>query len=407
LTLLVKGHRRPRWVALLVIVASLTALTAIGVTVSAHGPTTVPSNYFTVVDTGGANDVNSDQVDLTQMGRDDTDSTKYSLFWSWDSITSWTGTGQTGDACALFDTNGDGKVNKAVCARVANPAADPTIVTIVPQDATHPVFLFDCSDARNDRCAQPNGPLAYTVGTQITAGVLPGSTISPNLVTETDPFTAGQSYKHDSTIAITVLKSLVGNGNLVNVCSYPSAGNGGNNNPFDCIVNPGSGFLKIVKVAGTTTQVFSFAVVPAPSGGSPVTITGSGNTGNLALGFTTTGSVTETVPSGWNLTNAACTKQSGTATGTWAGSAVTGITIESGLLTTCTFTNALATGTLKVIKVVDNTNGGSAVASDFAYDGGGTTGLTSVTAAGPPNGNSHILTAGTTFAVTEYGISGG
>ena len=50
------------------------------------------------------------------------------------------------------------------------------------------------------------------------------ATIAPNLITQTDPFPAGQSYPHDTTIAITVLKSLVGNGNLVNVCSYPSAG---------------------------------------------------------------------------------------------------------------------------------------------------------------------------------------
>ena len=55
---------------------------------SAHGPATIPDNYFTVNDTGGVNDVNSDQVDLTRMGRDDTDATKYSLFWSWDSINS-------------------------------------------------------------------------------------------------------------------------------------------------------------------------------------------------------------------------------------------------------------------------------------------------------------------------------
>jgi hypothetical protein len=408
LTLIVKKHHRPRWVGLLVIVASLSALTAIGAIVSAHGATTVPSNYFTVVDSGGVNDVNSDQVDLTQMGRDDTDSSKYSLFWSWDSTSSWAGSGQTGDACALFDTGTDGKIDKAVCARVNNPNADTTKVEIVPQDATHPVFLFNCSNAKNDRCAQPSGALPYTVGTQITAGVLPGSSISPNLITETDPFTLGQSSPHDSTIAITVLKSLVGNGNLVNVCSYPSAGNGGNNNPFDCIVNPGSGFLKIVKVAGTTSQVFSFTVAPTPSAGNPVNITGSGNSGNLPLSFTTTGSVTEAPVSGWNLTSAACTKADNTATGSFstADRAVTGITVQSGLLTTCTFTNARATGTLTVIKVVDNTAGGSAVASDFAYSAGSATALSGVTAAATP-GNSHTLAAGTAFTVTEDGLAAG
>lgn len=406
LTLLVKEHRRPRWVAMLVIVGLLSALTAMGVAVRAHSSVSaIPSNYFAVVDSDGANDVNSDQVDLTQMGRDDTDATKYSLFWSWDSINSWTGSGQTGDACALFDTGGDGKIDKAVCARVANFNANPNEVRIVPQDATHPVFIFNCSNAKNDRCAQPSGALPYTVGTQVTAGVLAGSTIAPNLQTDTDPFAAGQSFPHDTTIAITVLKSLVGNGNLVNVCSYPSAGNGGNNNPFDCIVNPGSGFLKIVKVAGTTTQVFSFAVVPTPSGSNPVQITGSGNSGNLALGFTTTGSVTETVPANWTLSSAACTKADNSSTGSKVGNAVTGITIQSGLLTTCTFTNSPANGSLTIIKVVDNTAGGTKAAGDFTYDGGGTSGIDDEVAAVSP-GKSHSLATGTTFTVVENDHTG-
>ena len=173
-------------------------------------------------------------------------------------------------------------------------------------------------------------------------------------------------------------------------------------------MNPGSGFLKIIKSAGTTTQVFSFAVVPTPSGGSPVQITGSGNSGNLALGFTTTGSVTETVPANWNLTAASCTKANGATTGSKVGNAVTGITIESGLLTTCTFTNSPANGTLTVIKSVDNTavGGAGASAADFSYDGGGTTGLTAVTAAASP-GNSHSLATGTTFDVTENGVAAG
>src|SRR5437763_158391 len=62
--------------------------------------TTIPTNMFVVTDQQGANDVPG-QVDLTQMGRDErTDPGFYDLFWNWDSIDQWTGTGQTGDACA-------------------------------------------------------------------------------------------------------------------------------------------------------------------------------------------------------------------------------------------------------------------------------------------------------------------
>ena len=70
---------------------------------------------------------------------------------------------------------------------------------------------------------------------QIQAGAL--GTLAPtgNLITHTDPFPAGESYTHDSTVEIHILKTLIPeNEVLVNVCSYPSAGNGGNNNPFDC-----------------------------------------------------------------------------------------------------------------------------------------------------------------------------
>ena len=85
----------------------------------------IPSSFFTIPDQQGANDVNADQNDLTQMGRDDSNAAFYKLFWSWDSTSLWTGTGQTGDACALFDSDGDGKVNYAVCARIENPNANP------------------------------------------------------------------------------------------------------------------------------------------------------------------------------------------------------------------------------------------------------------------------------------------
>ena len=40
------------------------------------------------------------------------------LTWTWDD-TGWTGS-NTGDACALYDTDGDGKANFALCAIVQN-----------------------------------------------------------------------------------------------------------------------------------------------------------------------------------------------------------------------------------------------------------------------------------------------
>src|SRR5207249_8966428 len=111
-------RKRSRWLGLIVVVGAVFGF-AISTT-NASTITSIPSNFFTVTDQQGANDVNSDQVDLTQFGRDDSNQLKYKLFWSWDSTDVWTGTGQTGDGCALFDTGSDGKIDKAVCARVAN-----------------------------------------------------------------------------------------------------------------------------------------------------------------------------------------------------------------------------------------------------------------------------------------------
>src|SRR3954452_25408952 len=73
----------------------------------------IPANYTVVVDVGGVNDENgSSQLELTQMGRDDTDATFYQIFWSWDSTDF---TAQTGDACALFDSDAEGNITFNIC----------------------------------------------------------------------------------------------------------------------------------------------------------------------------------------------------------------------------------------------------------------------------------------------------
>ncbi len=298
-----------------------------------------------VQDQDGANDVPA-QVDLTQMGRDDTDPSVYKLFWSWDATNQWTGIGSTGDACALFDTNGNGRIDDVVCGQVHN-----TSPTVVVQTADSP-FVFSCNDARFDRCGQPMArsptprPRFRPVFSHSGA---PGPSPPGNLITNTDPFpnlNPDQNWPNDTTLEVVIDKSFLPPGAaLVNVCSYPSAGNGGNNNPFDCVVNPGSGFLVIKKVANPSDSTsFSFTVTPTPAAGSTFSITGTGQTdsdrrsdhgrhlgdgdgpGRLA-----------------SRLHRPVVKQGGGATGTPSGSGITGVTIESGLATTCTFTDSKAT----------------------------------------------------------------
>src|SRR6478736_1513739 len=183
-----------------------------------------PGNYTMVVDQGGPNDVNSSQVDLTQFGRDNSDPNRFKLLWSWDATDDWTGTGATGDACALFDGDGDGRVNFAVCASIQNPGGNPNAVMQVVGSP----YAYTCNNARLDRCGQP----------------APFSIVNPD-----------QNWPNDSTIAINIAKSILpANAVLVNVCTYPSAGNGGNNNPFDCIIDPGDGLLVIKKVTTVPTS---------------------------------------------------------------------------------------------------------------------------------------------------------
>jgi hypothetical protein len=238
----------------LVLLAALMGAVAALLVAAPAGAVTIPSAFFVVTDQQGANDVPG-QVDLTQMGRDDSTTGLYNLFWSWDS-TSFTS--QTGDACALFDFNGNGGIDAAVCSEVHSvPSGSTTDVeqTVTPPNhgfAGGPPYVFRCSDAKTDRCANPSDALIYG-SSDVKAGVLGSLSASPpgNLVTNTDPFGAsaangpGDFYPNDTTLQINISQSyLVGlataapkitnpNPTLVNVCSYPSAGNGGNNNPFD------------------------------------------------------------------------------------------------------------------------------------------------------------------------------
>ena len=406
-------HKRPRWLALVVVCTTLLVLAASFA--SAHGVTSVPARYAggTQVDIDpppgpAINDVPG-QVDMTQMGRDTSANPDVRIFWNWDSISSWAGNGQTGDACALFDTDDtDANINYVVCARVQNTGALPSPVVLLPASENHPAYLFDCSNKKNDRCTNP-APRAYDPG-QVLAGPL---TVASNtltqsgagdLITETDPFAAGESSPHDTSIEILVDDTLVPAGvRLANVCSYPSAGNGGNNNPFDCVVTPGVqyGTLRVQKVVTNDnggTKGFADFSFTAGSGAS--------TTGVIpATAFDGDGIIDTQVPVGtYSVT------ESVIATGYTASySNCTSVSVSANAITTCTITNNDQAATLIVRKLVINDSGGTGVATSFSFS---VNGGTAVSFLQDPNdadtkkGENTLTVNAGTYTVTEPTVSG-
>src|SRR5205085_2640258 len=140
------------------------------------------------------------------------------------------------NGCALFDSDGDGNVNFNICAEIKNGTAGAIVQT------SNTATAHSCGDTKNDRCTTPTD-VVPGAGQLVTGPIQDISNTGGDLVTATDPF-AGQlgalNSPNDSTIATKIAKSLLPSGaQLVNVCDYESLANGGNNNPNDCIVNPG------------------------------------------------------------------------------------------------------------------------------------------------------------------------
>jgi uncharacterized repeat protein (TIGR01451 family) len=325
---------------LLVMVGALTALVAGALPAGAA----IPAAFTVVKDQNGPNDVPGQQ-DLTQLGRDDSDPTVYRLFWSWDDTADWQSSGNTGDACALFDKNNDGLTDFEVCGEIFNPTA-----TTVTQTGASPV-AYSCTPQNAqaaDRC-QGAAPVAITPS-DVQAGMLTTPPASPaasppgNLITNTDPFAGGGNFPNDSTLEVVIRKGFLPAGAvLTNVCAHTSIANGAGNNPTDCITpSTPSGFLVIKKDAGSDTST-PFVFTPNPAGPqSTITVNGTSQSSPTSVPLGTSEIVTETVPANWTLTAGSCKLADGTtSTGTFsaANHEITGITIQSGLITTCSFTD--------------------------------------------------------------------
>jgi uncharacterized repeat protein (TIGR01451 family) len=299
-----------------------------------------------VTDDQLANDTPA-QSDLNAFTRADNVSGKIGVKWVWDDINSWTGTGQTGDACALFDTDGDTKANAAVCVRISNPNADPTLIAQLAPPASP--LVYSCGDSKADRCASPNRLVALN-GTHCEVEKITGETF----------FAEGEDGA-DVLAACSIPFAAIGATsapNLLNVCSYPSGSPG--SNAFDCVVTPGTGFI-IIKKATTpqnSGQTFSFTISPALVSGASQNLTdnttGVEETSLLSALPGSSYSVTESaLPTGWQLNAASCARQTSpnpTATGTRTGLAVNAISVTQGETTVCTFTNAVAAPSISVTK---------------------------------------------------------
>jgi len=293
-------------------------------------------------DEQGAND-QPGQKDLTRHGIETPAPGQLSVAWNWD-VTGLSGN-NTGDACALFDTNTDSKVNFALCVTIGGNPADELSTRV-----------YSCGDDKVDRCTSP----ATLVGSEAQGNI--GSSCSVAQSGD-DPFTAGASYPDDTKATCNVDLGDVGasSATLVNTCSYPSEQP--NSDPSDCVLVPRDAFIKIRKDA--TPNEGSFPV--RLDGTLEDTLLGDDETPFIAIRSDVTHSVKEDVPSDWALTAASCSGASGTGSSNGQFDnvdTITGIDASSDNQITCTF-NDTHKPLLTVIKHVVQDNGGSAAASDW------------------------------------------
>lgn len=298
-----------------------------------------------VLDDAGANDTPA-QSDLNAFTRADNLPDTIGVKWIWDDVDSWTGSGQTGDACALFDTDNDSKANAAVCVRISNPNGDPTIVSQLAFPASP--LVYTCGDNKKDRCAQPATLQSSLGGTVCEVEKIAGETF----------FSAGEDGADVLAACVIPLAAIGASStpNLINVCSFPSGSP--NSNPFDCVVTPGAGFLVIKKA--TTPQssglTFNFKVNPRVVVDSLFSITDNSSQDeatSILAAVPGTYSVAElSLSAGWALDSAACVQQGATptSTGTKSGSTVSGVAIASGKTTVCRFVNKVVAPTISVVK---------------------------------------------------------
>jgi hypothetical protein len=328
--------------------------------------------------------------------------TDLAITWGWDD-TYWSGGGNTGDACAMFDTDSDGKANYSLCVTVGGAG--------VPVPPTPRLYRCD-ADSRRDSCGGA-APISVTStgDASVQAGADPfGPSGRKNNACDDDT----NCLTSDTVASLTVkLADFPGAtpATLVDVCSYPSQNP--NSDSSDCVFTGSGqarGTLVVKKVTvpspDSTDTSFPFELSGGPSplvenfsltNGETSTFT------NVAVGSGYAVAETVPLPAGWVLTSAACDNGSGTFTP--GGTALTNITVTTGQPVTCTFTDTLQAATLIVDKLVINDNGGTRQPADFSFqvNSGDAKAFTQVDAT---RGRNVLTVDAGTYSVTEPEVAG-
>ncbi len=313
----------------------------------------IPGDAEFLTDDQGADD-EPGQKDLNYMATDYTPSAgNLAVWWGWDDVSFGALGGNTGDGCALFDTNTDGLADWSLCVTVDG---DPL--------AVQNIRLYQCTakSLKADYCAKP--VLKTT-----------SSTASVNIVNDTDPLIdpfqnvashvpttcVGTSCTvNDAEAAVTVNDTMSGTPKLLNVCSYPSQIP--NSDPSDCVVTPNNPRLTLVK---TVTNDNGGTAVP-----SNWTLTADGTTDYSVAGSSSGSTITvlpgaytlsESGPAGYTQTSLTCSK----------GLSGTTLTLVAGDVVTCTFVNNDNAPSLTLVKTVINDNGGTALPSAWTLTAAG------------------------------------
>lgn len=363
------------------------------------GETLVDSTTFTdspisgtTIDSAGAND-EPGQKDLTKMSVDYSGlPTSIAVTWNWDEKGPGGNVGgNTGDACSLYDTDGDGLVNYSLCVIIdGNPSVYQSKV------------LYSCSDAKSDRCTNPVTISAASVTSTCTANVQ-----------ATDPFPGppnslkGDDYPNDSVATCTVNLSDVGGAGvaeLVDVCSYPSQQP--NSDPSDCIVfRDNTGRLEVVKdlVPSTDPGLFNLQI---DSVAQATNVGDAGSTGEEVVnaGDHTVGETAGTATSLSNYSTSIVCKDLNGSGATVASSSNAGpltVSVAEGDDIVCTITNTrVNNASLTIIK-----NAIPDGAQDFAFTatGSGLTNFSLDDDADPTLSNTQTFSnlASGTYSVSE------